>query len=236
MVNSFRVTWNRHVATASTIRRTSSSTHRSSASSCTPTCPGVIGARRHQRLHDLGRQLGEGAGRRTRRTRWPTTCRWCAAGTRCRSAATCRTGRPTRRDNAHADGRLHLQRHGDRPRAGRLPHRAGLARCEHGAPASLHMNQWYLGRVRPGHVESDRPRDAQRRPALGAVLRAEHHAMAPISNFVLDNFQQGHQDQRGSRTRRPGSSIPATRASRRQHGHRTRSGGTSRRARASRGT
>ena len=65
----------------------------------------------------------------------------------------------------------------------------------HGAPGALLMTSGTSGVVRAGHVAGDRPRHAQRRSALGAVLRAEHHERR-VSNFVLENFRQGIKTQR----------------------------------------
>ena len=72
----------------------------------------------------------------------------------------------------------------------------------HGAPGLLLMNQWYLGAYAQDTWRAHRPRHAQRRPALGAVLRAEPAQRRRLEFHASRTSGRGSR-RSGSSTRRP---------------------------------
>ena len=91
--------------------------------------PGVIGLNVTNGVHRLWRELGQGAGREPGVPGGRTTCRSCVGGTRCRSAATSRTGRSDSEDNARAAGDFNFNGQATGIGTGRLPDRADVARA-----------------------------------------------------------------------------------------------------------
>ena len=109
-----------------------------------------------------------------------------------------------RRERAVLEGPLHvhvarrrqldLQRLGDRPRAGGLPRRPrGDARARR--PGNLLLvNNWYVGLYAQDAWRAVEPRDRQRRPALGAVLRPERRERRASSIFRHGELPEGRQE------------------------------------------
>ena len=147
------------------------------ASSCTPTCPASSGWRSPTGSRSRAATRSR-CGSKASRTSWPTTSPSCAAAIRCRSAATCRSGRLDSEDNARAAGDFNFNGQATGlALADFLTGQTSLVR--HGAPGILLLDQWYMGPVRPGHVESHRPRDRQRAAFAGSRSSGRTSATAP---------------------------------------------------------
>ena len=165
--------------------------------------PGRDGARRHRRLQHLGRHRDHAASSTTNAYQ---VSRRPDAGARQpsarRSAPTSRTGRSTSL-TARALGRqLDVQRPATglgladflhRPRRQPRARRARRAADE----------QWYLGLYAQDTWRASEPRHAQRRPALGAVLRPERRERRHLQ-LQHRQLPAATSRARCSSTRRPG--------------------------------
>ena len=164
--------------------------------------PGQIVARRHQRVQRRHRRLGQTVRGPASPTRSATTSRWCAAVIRFGVGANLSYWdvRPVDQRRARsATSRSTAAAPACRSPTSSADSCSGSSTAR---PGILPLDQTYIGFYAQDSWRAARPRDRERRHAVGAVLRAEHPERRDLE-LQPRELPQGREEHGVHATRRP---------------------------------